>query len=948
MTNLSSGLIGLSLLSGSNAFQNLSSIMGDTESAKVRAAKAQFTTPDTVAPWQTETPLTNPTWLQLNAILKSPTIVDKTVPADAQDLPDVETSFVTYKALDKLRILAEQAAKAGTSQTDRETIQAAFDKGLNDLKSYLGDAATDLLRLGFNQPASQVQSIGVKPENSPYQKTSGKGIVENRNDPVIGLNGDEVLQINLSKIGLSTSVQVDLSTIAKAGPVPTLDEIATALNAAISVDPPIGADGLPLKNKDGKVISPFQSQFKVEKIDGKWGLSITPYGVEQVGIEQANAPDALMVASGRSPLNDGKDGDEGTVMPVKVVRFDNLGGTITRQVIGNVGGLDSAATADARAAGQAAADKAAADAGWDDEVEPFDPESANVYKPTSTGAIVTDAEGFTYIVGTTTGTIGSNVSDNEDDLFLTKMDSQGNVVWQHALGESGSAEGTSISLAPNGDVVVAGTVSGEFQNGSTDDTNMLVARFTKDGDQKFATTVGGLGDESANAVVVGADGSIYVAGKTSSGGGDAYVAHLDASGKVIEKRTLPDSGGSDMINALAIDGSGNLLMLTRENGTAKLRSVSGSNLSSETSPAVVLGNVDARSLAVSSTGEIAVAGSTSGATVAGAQTNAPLGGTDGFVTRINASLGITGTTYVGSGNADQIDSIAFMNGDLYVGGRTRGSVTGGAGPEGEVDGFVAKIDMATGNVVNTNQFGSSGATNDAVRIAAAPTGGKGAVDALGFRRGTLNPSTATSLAAQTNIHAPTYVEMDGQSYLVGGDTFQISIDGKAPRTITIDADETMDSLADKIRDIVGDSAMVSTPSEGGLDTLQVIGKAGHPLEFISGEPGADALAALGIAPGKIDIPPEPAKDAPAVRPGGSYGLNLKDSYTLTSYSGAGEALGAINNAISIIQSAYRSLYWNDTDAQIVDGTTGGKGSAYQQAQLANLKAGLARLTGVSV
>ncbi len=36
-----------------------------------------------------------------------------------------------------------------------------------------------------------------------------------------------------------------------------------------------------------------------------------------------------------------------------------------------------------------------------------------------------------------------------------------------------------ISLTPEGDVVVAGTVSGEFQNGSTDDTNMLVARFSK-------------------------------------------------------------------------------------------------------------------------------------------------------------------------------------------------------------------------------------------------------------------------------------------------------------------------------------------------------------------------------------------------------------------------------------------------------------------------------------
>ncbi len=185
------------------------------------------------------------------------------------------------------------------------------------------------------------------------------------------------------------------------------------------------------------------------------------------------------------------------------------------------------------------------------------------------------------------------------------------------------------------------------------------------------------------------------------------------------------------------------------------------------------------------------------------------------------SLGITGTTYVGSGDSDQIDSIAFMGNDLYVGGRTRGSITGGAGPEGLMDGFVAKIDMTSGNITNTNQFGSS--RRDQRRRCGSPPR-RPAARARWTRWASpgarSTSSTATSLAAQTNIHAPTPMpRMDGQSYLVGGDTFQISIDGKAARTIAIDADETMDSLADKIRDIVGDSAMVSTPSENGLDTL---------------------------------------------------------------------------------------------------------------------------------
>ena len=209
-------------------------------------------------------------------------------------------------------------------------------------------------------------------------------------------------------------------------------------------------------------------------------------------------------------------------------------------------------------------------------------------------------------------------------------------------------------------------------------------------------------------------------------------------------------------------------------------------------------------------------------------------------------------------------------------------------------------------------------------------------------------STSTSLVAQTNLHTASYVTYAGVDYLIGGDSFQITVDGKQPRTISIDNNETMDTLADKIREIVGDSAIVTTPTKDGLESLQIIGKEGHPIEFIAGPSGSDALAALGLAPGKIDIPAAPAADAPKVRPGGTYGLNLANSYDLGSSSGAQLAAKAINSAISMIQTAYRSLYWSDADTQIVTGATaGGGGSAYQQAQLANYQAGLARLTGIS-
>jgi hypothetical protein len=99
---------------------------------------------------------------------------------------------------------------------------------------------------------------------------------------------------------------------------------------------------------------------------------------------------------------------------------------------------------------------------------------------------------------------------------------------------------------------------------------MVVARFSETGDERFATVISLAGPDTANALALGADGSIYVGGKTSTGGGDAFIARLDATGKLQERRTI-DSSGSDSVTALAIGDDGNLLALTNSNGVAQLR-----------------------------------------------------------------------------------------------------------------------------------------------------------------------------------------------------------------------------------------------------------------------------------------------------------------------------------------------------------------------------------------
>lgn len=898
--NLNNGLIGLSILGGTSSYSSLTSSLATLESAAVLKAKKAFTTalPDTTPPWQQEAD-TRPVSAQITAIKRMLSIVDTKKDSSLEDLPDVQTAFTTYKALDRLRILAESAAKATTSSSERASLQKAFAQGLLDLQSFLGSADSDLVSLNFGTQTSNATSVAVKGANSSGT-VIGKGVSKTRDAAIAGMTGNEVLQIKLTKGSTTETVTVDLSQTTQP---PTLDSVAAALNAAIAGTQATDTSGNPVVDANGKPVSKWKSNFTVEKNDGKWGLVFNPSGSEKVAIDQIGGSDALMIASGETA----KD----AATAARIYRVEDLEDSLSWQRLSKINGVDGAATAEAKAAASStdAKDK-----------------DYTVAAPTKAKAIATDAEGFSYIVGTTDGDVGTRISDGSDDLFLTKVDSEGKVVWQRSLGAAGSAEGAAVTISANGDIVVAGTVSGAYNGGDDSQTDMLVARYNIKGEQLSSTVIRQVGNETASAVTVGDDGSIYVAGKASTGGGDAFIAKLDAAGKLQERRTI-DSGGLDSVTSLAIDNDGNLLALTSEKGIATIRRIDSASLANDLG-SIALGNVTARAIAVSDTGEIAVVGTTSSA-VSGAQVNAINGGQDAFVTRIDAAMSSASTTYIGTSATDQADSVTYLNGTLYVGGRTAGDLSGAK--SGSVDGFVARIDANTGAIEKISQWGMYSSTTEPVKVSAV-AGGSTVLGALGLNRGTLNDQESTTLFSQTSLQP--------------GDQFTLRVDGGATRTITIAKDETMATLAQKIQKITGTKATITTPRVNGQQTLKIQVKSGSKIELGSGaSEDKDALSKLGIDPVRLVSSKAPDPDAPKVTPGGNYSLGLANTLTLADAKTAAVALSQIKSALSMTQSAYRSLYWDSTKATLVDGAITGGGTAYQQKQLANYQAALSRLTG---
>ena len=876
--NINSGLAGLTLLGADTSWFSASSFGLTIESKAVREAKAQFTLPETTPPWR-EAGSTSSITTQIAEIRRLSTIIDKPLTGGRALPTDVQTAFTTWKALDRLNTLATTAAKPGLSATERSQLATTFTKGLADLQTYMGTAPSDQLELSFGQPVRRADSAVVVPGTDRLSvSVTGKGVVAKRDEVLSQLSGTEQFRVTLERGSAVDTVVIDLGSLPEP---PTLDSIANLVNQAIADIPMLDANGDVVLDGSGNPTPKWKVNFEPEKTEDGWAMSINRQGLETVSIDQLDAPDALIVATGRTALE--------SPTSARVLRIDDPEAAMTNKSLATIEAKDRMTT------------KAVA---------------------TTTDAIATDADGFAYIVGTASGDLDELRAAGTQDLYLTKMDSIGNVVWQRALGASDSASGAAVTVADNGDVVVAGTVSGNF-DGTSADSDMLVARYGNNGDEMFASRIRSVGEDRATSVAIADDGAILVGGRAGQGGGDAFVARLSGTGAVSQRVKLPGAG-DESITAMAMTNDGRLAAITKEGATSKLRFLDPA------SPGTVLqtvdlGNSDARAIAIAPDGSIAIGGTTLSA-LPGSQVNGITGGRDGFVARLAADGSGMAVTYLGTAGNEQIDSIAFTNGKLYVGGRTTGDL--GGTRSGPTDGFVARIDPASGGVEKISQFGQPTLRTEPVRLAASD-GGSSKVDALGFGRGAATPDGSLKLTTGTSLRA--------------GDSFQMRVAGGVVRTITIGKDETLTTLADKVRKITGSKALVTTPKKDDGAMLRVSPKAGIDIEFIAGPAGRDALEKLGLPAARVSGMEPIDSDAPRVRPGGSFGLGLNPSLSIVDTKSAKDTLAKLKSALSMSQTAYRSLYWDDTKLAMVEGAKKGGSTAREQAQLANYQAALSRL-----
>ena len=316
-------------------------------------------------------------------------------------------------------------------------------------------------------------------------------------------------------------------------------------------------------------------------------------------------------------------------------------------------------------------------------------------------AVAANASGQAYLLGDFEKTVAFGASNYSSaggsDLVLMKMNGDGSIAWSRQYGGVNADYAKTIVAIPTGGVVAGGefytstTISGTtFAAAGSKD--ILLIKVDADGTTQWVKRFGGTSSDSLHSMACDADGNVYLAGQfngsisfgattlTSSGGSDGFIAKLDAVGTALWARKL---GGT--------------------------------------------GNDIAYAVAVNAGGEIAVAGSFSGNATCGGIVLTGAGGSDAFVTLLDASGGFVWAKRFGGSSADNARAAAFDNaGYLWVCGSYSGSSATGFGTTpiasaGAEDIFVVRLATADGTLAEANHYGGSG-SESALSLVADPYG----------------------------------------------------------------------------------------------------------------------------------------------------------------------------------------------------------------------------------
>lgn len=784
------------------------------------------------------------------------------------DRPGVDDNFkrlfALFKGLTKLQEIAEFSASDRKAIPLRDVLNRRFQKGLAELMTYVAETKIEGITLVTGLKENFATATTLIPPATKPSSFLGASVTVSLTDPLSGVL-DETFFIDVTDASGSKTVTVDLSQMGDPAETPrTLDNVVDFINGRLQA---------------AAVLTSLQRVVLSEDV---FGIEVTVGGGETVSFrpDLADRKPAVFVA-GTNGVNDTASGF--------VAKFGDLAAPEPNQ--------DFIVAIDA----------------------PEDRDEA--------AAVAVDSQGNVYVVGTTEGNLAGQANPNGQDVYLGKFDSAGKPLFTRLLGaRTGNARGFDLAVDSKDNVIIAGSVNGDLISSAIGGGfDGFVTKFDSSGQELFTHQFAPVANDSSVAVLIDSNDNIIVGGYVERGGPfpgvDARVTRLAPDGALVSEQTIGGVAPTRVIDfALAEDG--NILMLTDDNGSAFVRKLGADGeILSQTN----LGDLGAGGapggIAVDSTG-VYVTGTTSSGALNGTAVNPFSGGTDAFLSRLDADGTIDFVTYLGTAQSERANGIAVADGQIFITGETTGLL---AGPSvfGSRDSFLAKFNSA-GTSISVKQFAGSFGEGVGNAIAIDPAGSS-VVTRLGLSPTQLPPVAAETVTALSSVRA--------------GQELHISVNGQRAKRITIGANDSFNFLKAKITAVLGAFGKTSLADVEGGRHLRIDALKGAEIRILAGREGRDALVGLGLKESRIfGKPAEGQTDVPGAS---VFALGLVGELGLLKTRKSKDADILLQNAMREVRESFDFLSGGDKPDRLAGL---GPAPAYIRARIANFQAALDRLT----
>lgn len=309
---------------------------------------------------------------------------------------------------------------------------------------------------------------------------------------------------------------------------------------------------------------------------------------------------------------------------------------------------------------------------WQKTIGGSDTDFSTVFEATTDGGFI--------IGGYSTSNISGEKTENSNgqiDIWIVKIDSSGNIMWQNTIGGAGDDFLISLKQTSDGGYIVGASsdsnISGDKTENSQGGLDYWILKLDSSGNIDWQKTYGGDQPEFETYVVQASDGGYFVGGYSDS----------DVSGD----KTEPSNGQRDYW-ALKLDSTGNIVW----------QNSIGGNL------------VDRPQISFQAADGGFIMGGYSFSGISGDRTQPNQGVTDNWIVKLDSNGNVLWDKSYGGSDSDVLRNlIQTADGGYLAGGYSKSNISGDKteNSQGDFDYWIYKLD-SNGNLGWQNTIGGSG------------------------------------------------------------------------------------------------------------------------------------------------------------------------------------------------------------------------------------------------